>query len=160
MRRTYQVCRITTTIDFTYSCGRDNIDIWVAGRCCQCTCFTFLQRSSLCKLCFPIVSINRITILVNCRFSYSCISIDRIRCQIATSIQLVNLNRRTTFLFNVNGNSSSDGSCLLVTTEYLRVVAIGDSDMHIVEDIRILRSTIELITFSYTVKDSICFGIN
>ena len=103
---------------------------------------------------------NGISVLIYCRFCVRGITIDRIRSQIATGIQLVNLDRCTTVLFNVNRDRTSDGSSLLVTAEYLRVVTIGDSDMHIIEDVGILRSAIELIAFSHTVKHGIGLGVN
>ena len=81
---------------------------------------------------------NGISVLIYCRFCVRGITIDRIRSQIATGIQLINFDRRTTVLFNVDGDRTSDGSSLLVTAEYLRVVTIGDSDMHIIEDVGIL----------------------
>ena len=87
MRRSNQLSHVTTTIDFTNLCCRDNVNLRVTGWCSQCTRITFLIRNTLCYSC------NHISIFILYCSRLSRVTIDGIRCQIATGIQLVNLNR-------------------------------------------------------------------
>ena len=63
-------------------------------------------------------------------------------------------------LFNINSDRSCDSAGRLVTAKYLRVMAVGDTDMHIIEDVCICRSSIEHTTFFHAIEGSIRLGID
>ena len=134
MRRTYQFSHITTTVYFTYLRCRDNINMWVTGRRGQCSYITFLVWNTLLHLSFfrIIINIDGISVFVNNISCRSRVTIDRIWCEIATGIQLINHDRCTTVFFYVNRDRSCDCASRFVTAKYLRIVAISDTDMYII----------------------------
>ena len=149
MRITYQrsACTISATIDCADSRCRDDIDARIPIRSGSCTDFARPVRNALVKVWYDITG---------CVLGFFCLSlkaIDRVRCQVTTGIQLINLNRRTAILLYRNSDFTINRTGTVVTTEDLSVMTVGDMYVHITIDIRFVRAAIEFTAILNTVED-------
>ena len=140
-------CTISTAIDCTNPCRRDDIDARIPIRSGSCTDFTSPIRDTLVKVCYVI------PVCILGFLSLGLKTIDRVRSQVTTSIQLINHNRRTAVLLDRNSDLTINRAGTVVTTKDFRVMTVGDMDVHIAIDIRFVGAAIEFTAILNTVED-------
>ena len=89
-------------------------------------------------------------------------AIDRVGSQVSTSIQFINLNRRTAVLLYRNSDFTINRTGTVVTTKDFSVMTIGNMYIHITINIRFVRATKEITAILYTVEgnDNSSIGIS
>ena len=121
------------------------------------SCFPFSLFSLICYLCERYTlgnSTDSSTIIdtfgLIAAIIISFISVNRIRCQIATGIQLLDDDRFAAAFLNIHGDGSGDSTTGIVSTEHaLKGRAISNGKDHIAVNICVLRTTKQLLhTFS------------